>query len=104
MTREERAKQFMPFDAMKGLQEALRDREEKHTRVERHEIPDEDLEHNNFIINMLSKGSEVRIECWEAFHDVEKHGSVTEINIPFRYLKLDGVKIGFDNIYRIDWA
>ena len=28
MMREQRAKQFMPFDAMKGLAEALRDREE----------------------------------------------------------------------------
>ena len=26
MTRQERAKQFMPFDAMKGLSEALRER------------------------------------------------------------------------------
>ena len=41
MTRQERAKQFMPFDAMKGLQEALRDREERHSRVERHGISDE---------------------------------------------------------------
>ena len=41
MMREERAKQFQPFDAMIGLQEALRDREERHSRVERHEISEE---------------------------------------------------------------
>ena len=41
MTQAERAKQFAPFDAMKGLQEALRDREERHARVERHEISEE---------------------------------------------------------------
>lgn len=41
MTRAERAKIFSPFDAMKGLQEALRDREERHLRVERHDISEE---------------------------------------------------------------
>ena len=41
MTRAERAKLFAPFDAMKGLQEALRDREERHLRVEKHEISEE---------------------------------------------------------------
>ena len=42
MTRAERAKLFAPFDAMKGLQEALRDREERHLRVEKHEISEDD--------------------------------------------------------------
>ena len=41
MTRQERAKQFMPFDAMKGLQEALRAREEQHARVEKRELSEE---------------------------------------------------------------
>lgn len=35
ITRKERAKQFMPFDAMKGLQEALRRQEEIFSRVEK---------------------------------------------------------------------
>ena len=46
MTRQERAKQFMAFDAMKGLSEALRDREERHSRVDRHDISDEAIEAN----------------------------------------------------------
>ncbi len=37
MMREQRAKQFMPFDAMKGLKEAILEREERHSRVPRHE-------------------------------------------------------------------
>ena len=42
MMREQRAKQFMPFDAMKGLAEALRDREERHSRVQKHGVSEED--------------------------------------------------------------
>lgn len=34
----------MAFDAMKGLSEALRDREERHLRVEKHDISDEAIE------------------------------------------------------------
>ena len=34
----------MAFDAMKGLQEALRDREERHSRVEKHDISEEQAE------------------------------------------------------------
>ena len=41
---------------MKGLQEALRDREERHCRVDRHDISDEDIEENSLVIAKLSKG------------------------------------------------
>ena len=47
----------MPFDAMKGLQEALRDREERHSRVERHGISEEEQEALSNVLNRLSKGT-----------------------------------------------
>ena len=59
MTQAERAKQFAPFDAMKGLQEALRDREERHARVERHDISEEDIERNSSVLAKLTKGTRV---------------------------------------------
>ena len=49
MTRQERAKQFMPFDAMKGLQAALRDREERHSRVDRRVLSDEAIAANSAV-------------------------------------------------------
>ena len=55
MTQAERAKQFAPFDAMKGLQEALRDREERHSRVQRHDISEEQMERNSEIFAQLTK-------------------------------------------------
>ena len=101
MTRQERAKQFAPFDAMKGLQEALRDREERHQRVERREISDEDAERNSKIFAKLQRGMKVTICCYFAFHDVELRGSITNVDITFKNLKLDDVKIWFDDIYSI---
>lgn len=101
MTREQRAKQFMPFDAMKGLQEALRDREERHSRVERHGISEEEQEALSNVINRLSKGDKIRISYYCHFHDVEKSGTVTAVNYAYRFLKVDEEKIGFDDIYMI---
>ena len=101
MTREQRAKQFMPFDAMKGLQEALRDREERHSRVERHGISEEEQEALSAVLNRLSKGDKIRISYYSHFHDVEKAGTVTAVNYAYRFLKVDEEKIVFDDIYMI---
>ena len=88
MTRAERAKIFSPFDAMKGLQEALRDREERHLRVERHDISEEQAEHNSRIFLKLRRGMKVEIDCYCA--------------CTFRWLKLDGEQIYFEDIYSIE--
>lgn len=86
---------------MKGLKEALKDREERHSRVERRDLSEEAIEQNSRVFAKLDKGSWVKIDCYCAFHDVTKEGRVTEISLPFQYLKLDGEKIFFDDIYKI---
>lgn len=101
MTRQERAKQFTAFDAMKGLSEALRDREERHSRVERHDISAEQQEINSEIFMRLKKGMKVRLECYSCFHDVTKIGRIGAVSYEYRYLVLDGEKIFFSDIYDI---
>lgn len=101
MTRQERAKQFMAFDAMKGLQEALRDREERHSRVEKHDISEEQTEKNSAVFARLFKGSSVRVECWHAFHDVTLSGTVSDVSLAFGYLTLGGERIYFTDVYSV---
>ena len=101
MTRQERAKQFMAFDAMKGLSEALRDREERHLRVEKHDISDEEIEQNSRVLCALGRGMRVRMEYYRAFHDIVVEGRITEVSIPFKFLRLDGEKVLFEDIYDI---
>ena len=101
MTRQERAKQFAPFDAMKGLQEALRDREERHSRVEKHEISEDDANRNSKILAKLQRGMKVKIYCYCAFHDVTKSGTITDIDLTYKKLKLGDELIWFDDIYSI---
>lgn len=101
MTREQRAKQFMPFDAMKGLQEALRDREERHARVEKHDISEEDQEQNSIVLSKLTNGSKAELNYYCHFHDVIRSGTITYISYAYKFLKLDEEKIFFDDIYSI---
>lgn len=101
LTRLERAKLFAPFDAMKGLKEALRDREERHARVARHEISDEQAEENSRAILKLERGMLVEVYCHHAFHDVVIRGAVTELDLAKRRLKLNGETVMFEDIYAI---
>ena len=100
MTQEQRAKQFMPFDAMKGLQEALRDREERHSRVERHDISEEEQEQNSKVLCRIKNGSRVEVNYYCHFHDVVRSGTITAINIPYHFLILGDEKIFFEDIYK----
>ena len=101
MMREQRAKQFMPFDAMKGLAEALKDREERHTCVLKHEISEEDQEQISEVLCRVEKGSKVFLSYYSNFHDVEKEGIVSDINRPLQFFRVDEEKILFVDLYSI---
>lgn len=101
MTNVERAKQFAPFDAMKGLQEALREREERHSRVEKHEISEEDAERLSYTLRLLARGMKIRINCYHAYHEVILNGRIENIDFNFRQLEIGGERIWFEDIYWI---
>ena len=79
-----RAAQFLPFDALKGLSEELQSRIEKRTRVPRHEFSDEKKEE-------LSK-TLVRVD----------KGTVAKNNVVYHYFTIGQKKIFYDDIYQID--
>ncbi len=101
MTQSDRAKQFMPFDAMKGLSEALREREEKHLRVEKRELSEESADQLSATISKVAKGMAVRIEYYRSFHEVTKQGKVTNIDYVYRYFVIDEERIYFDDLYQL---
>ena len=57
LTRLERAKQFLPFDALSGLKEELRRREVEH--VEKKELSEEKSEELQEILQELNPGERV---------------------------------------------
>lgn len=101
MTQGERAKQFMPFDAMKGLQDALRQREEKHLRVEKRELSEETIEQISGQLKKIRNGDKVEVLYFNAYHELKVIGKVTKIDYAFKYIALGDERIDFDDIYMI---
>ncbi len=50
LEREQRARQFLPFDAMKGLQKALKAVEERHLKIDKDVYRDGSEEISGFIL------------------------------------------------------
>lgn len=92
----------MPFDAMKGLQEALRDREERHLRTERHDVGEEQERENNAVLSRLRVGQRVRVSCYCGFHDVTLTGRVTRLRTEERTLTVDELPLRFEDVYTIE--
>ena len=102
MNNVDRAKQFLAFDALSGLQQALREREEKHSRIEKIELAEDDKIAISNTINKIVKGNLVKVTFYLNGHYYELEDNVTKILIPFGYFMVGSVKIPFDDIYRID--
>ena len=92
----------MPFDAMKGLKEALKDREERHNRVEKHGVSEEVQEKLSGILTEADRGMRVWVSHYFNFHDVESKGVITRIDKVYRVMCLGEIKIYFDNIYDME--
>ncbi len=101
MDRHERAKQFLSFDALKGLKEELKKREERHTRVEKTEISDEAREEICSTLAVIAKGAEVKIIFYYLGHYIETTAVVEKINFNEKTISFGGNKILFDDIYSI---
>lgn len=73
-----RAKQFLPFDALKGLQEALREKENEYE--EKKELSEETLNELDSVFNRIEIGSIVNIKYYKNREYVEIKGIVTKID------------------------
>ena len=80
VNRIERAKQFLPFDALKGLQEALRKKESETEKAERVELSEESLEELENKFNRVKKGDIVFIKYYKNEKYIELKGSITKMD------------------------
>ena len=78
MNRENRAKQFLPFDALKGLQEALREKEIE--QEEKIELAEERLTELENEFNRIEKGINVNIKYYKNKQYINISGIVTNID------------------------
>ena len=101
MNREDRAKQFAPFDALKGLREALREKEIEHERQQKKELSDEDTRAIQERLAQIKKGDELEVTYFKNGYYVSIKGVVLKIDTIYRYLQIGDEKIFFDDILKL---
>lgn len=97
MDKANRAKQFMPFDALTGLREALREKEKlREVRKDLSEEQRMELDYRLQTVNILD---EISI----TYYDNETYkniiGKVEKIDFINKYLIVEEINIRFENIY-----
>lgn len=97
MDKSNRAKQFMPFDALTGFREALREKER--IKVERKELSEEKKEEIGYRLQQLKKMEVVTVEYYDRDEYVQMTGVVTKIDVNNKTLKIVETTVAFDNIY-----
>ncbi len=96
MDRENRAKQFMPFDALKGFREALEEKER--IVVPKRELSEEQKEELDFKLRQIHKMDIITVEYFQNGEYVQVTGVVSRIDETSKALKIVNTKIAFEDI------
>lgn len=100
MSRQNRAKQFAPFDALKGLQNALRVKEYQAEMIQKGELQEEKINEISKILTDCDKNTKAKVVFFEEGHNKELSGKIKPI-YEDQILDVDGKKIKFENILDI---
>lgn len=99
MSREDRAKQFMPFAALKGYEEALRRREK--IIVPRMELSEEYKEELDRKLRQVKKNDMITVIYFHKNEYLKQTGMVSRIDETARVLCVVNNKILFDDIFDV---
>ena len=101
--RADRAKQFMPFDALKGLQDALREKEIEYEQ--RKELTEESLTELQIEFNKIEIESKVKIRYYKNKKYIDVLGIITKIDYVKNKIQLDGLEnINICDIIKLEWS
>lgn len=101
MNKANRAAQFQPFDALKGLKEELQRRDERRNRVAKKEVSEEMAEIISEELIKMRKGSKIEIVFYREGRYYALQGIVAAKNDVYRYLIIGEEKISYNDIYEI---
>lgn len=99
MSIEERAKQFMPFSALKGLNEALAEKEK--IVVPKIELSEDGAMELDRKMHSLERGKIATVVYYDKENYLKITGMVAKIDEDCRILQIVNTKIIFDDIYDI---
>ena len=95
----DRAKIFLPFDALKGLQDALREKEK--ILVDKKILSVEEKEKIAKKLLQVKKGMIIKVIYYENKEYIELEGIVSTIDYTYQYLKIVKKEIAFNDILDI---
>jgi len=98
-TKLERAKIFLPFDALKGFQEALREKEK--ILVDKKILSQEEKEKISNKLLQIKKGMIIKIVYFDNHEYIELEGMVSKIDLTYQTLKIVTKEINFNDILNI---
>ena len=96
---ENRAKQFVPFAALKGYEEALRAKEK--IVVEKIELSEEKKAELDYKIQQIQKNDMVTVVYFLKDEYIKIEGMVSRLDKDARVLKIVNTKIPFEDIYEL---
>ena len=96
----ERAGQFMPFAALKGFYDLIRERER--VIVPKHEIADDKAEELSRKMNLVEIGMMIKVVYYSDGEYVSAEGIVTKVDLVFRKLTVVKTEIDLDDIWDIE--
>lgn len=97
----QRAKQFMPFAALNGLEEALAEKE--NLPVSRIALSDEMAEELNEKLSKIQKGMILSVIYYGDEEYIQENGTVLSIDVIMKRMRLNDACILFSDIYDIDF-
>ncbi len=102
MNIEQRAKQFMPFAAVTGLDRELERKERELLYVERPVLEEESIHEIDLALRKLNKGDEVFISFFRANELHNINGIVEFINVHDGVIRVDDTRIDFADVLKVE--
>ena len=100
MSRENRAKQFAPFDALKGLHDALKLKEYEHEKMQKGDLTEDEIAQISAVLLSLNKVDNVEITYFDDGYEKTISGQ-SKVNLDMQELKVGELVVPFDNIIRL---
>lgn len=97
----DRARQFLPFDALKGLQDALRLKEYEHERIEKGDLSIDMIDKISDTLFNLKNNDMVNLEYYSDGRYLNIKGKA-KLNIISKIIIINDIKISFDDIHNIE--
>ena len=96
MSNKDRAKQFLPFNSLKGYYDIIREKEKEITP--KRELSDNDLEELSNKLNKIEKNMMVKLRYYDTDRYMDIEGIVSKNDFTYKFIVIVKTKISFNDI------